>query len=104
MTEIKIKSTKTEFRIFECRGSADLELMWATKNIVVDSDPRKKDHLILGDIKVFQPKNSIINFLYADLLTLCAPRYTSDILSGLKTKTGKIFKDESLSIIGINSF
>ena len=73
------------------------------KVIVVDSDPRRKDHLILEDIKVSQPKNCIKNLLCADLLVICAPRYASDILTWVKTKTGKIFKDESLNIIGVNS-
>ena len=73
------------------------------KVIVVDSDPRTKDHLILDGIKVSQPKNCIKNFLCADLLVICAPRYAADILTWVKTKTGKIFKDESLNIIGVNS-
>jgi predicted SAM-dependent methyltransferase len=73
------------------------------KVIVVDSDPRRKDHLILDGIKVNQPIKCIEAFLHADLLVICAPRYASDILTWVESKTGKIFKDESLNIIGVNS-
>ena len=72
------------------------------KVIIVDSDPRRKDHLILDGIKVSQPIKCIETFLHADLLVICAPRYVSEILTWVESKTGKIFKDESLDIIGVN--
>jgi predicted SAM-dependent methyltransferase len=72
------------------------------KAIIVDSDPRRKDHLILDGIKVSQPIKCIETFLHADLLVICAPRYASEILTWVKSRTGKIFKDESLDIIGVN--
>ena len=73
------------------------------KAIVVDSDPRRKDDLILDGIGVSQPIKCVENFLQADLLVICAPRYASDILTWIESNTGKIFKDISLSIIGVNS-
>ena len=74
------------------------------KVIIVDSDPRRKDHLILDGIKVSQPIKCIETFLHADLLVICAPRYASEILTWVKSNTGKIFKDESLSVIGVNAY
>ena len=74
------------------------------KAIIVDSDPRRKDDLILDGIKVRQPIKCVKKFLHADLLVICAPRYASDILTWVESNTGKIFKDESLSIIGVNSY
>ena len=40
--------------------------------------------------------------MHADLLVICAPRYASEILTWVQSKTGKIFKDESLDVIGVN--
>jgi len=74
------------------------------KAIIVDSDPRRKDDLILDGIKVRQPIKCVKKFLHANLLVICAPRYASDILTWVESNTGKIFKDESLSIIGVNSY
>ena len=74
------------------------------KAIIVDSDPRRKDDLILDGIRVSQPIKCVEKFLHADLLVICAPRYASDILTWVESNTGKIFKDESLSIIGVNSY
>jgi len=74
------------------------------KVIIVDSDPRRKDDLIIDGVVVYQPIKCIKEFLTADLLIICAPRYSSDILTWVKSNTGKIFKDESLSIIGVNSY
>ena len=76
---------------------------FSDKAIVVDSDPRRKDDLILDGIGVSQPVKCVENFLQADLLVICAPRYASDILTWIESNTGKIFKDVSLSIIGVNS-
>ena len=73
------------------------------KAIIVDSDPRRKDDLILDGIRVSQPIKCVKKFLHADLLVICAPRYASDILTWVESNTGKIFKDVSLSIIGVNS-
>ena len=71
--------------------------------MVVDSDPRRKDDLIMYGVKVGQPIKYINEFLNSDLLVICAPRYSSEILTWVKSNTGKIFKDESLSVIGVNS-
>ena len=73
------------------------------KVIVVDSDPRRKDDLILDGYEVSQPIKCTKEFLDADLLVICAPRYSTEILYWVKTNTGKVFKDESLSIIGVNA-
>ena len=72
------------------------------KVVIVDSDPRRKDHLILDGIKVRQPIKCMESFMHADLLVICAPRYASEILTWVQSKTGKIFKDESLDVIGVN--
>jgi hypothetical protein len=71
--------------------------------MVVDSDPRRKDDLIMYGLKVGQPIKYINELLNSDLLVICAPRYSSEILTWVKSNTGKIFKDESLSVIGVNS-
>ena len=73
------------------------------KAMIVDSDPRRKDDLILDGIRVSQPKKCLENFIHANLLVICAPRYATEILTWVESNTGKIFKDESLSIIGVNS-
>jgi len=71
--------------------------------MVVDSDPRRKDDLIMYGLKVGQPIKYINELLNSDLLVICAPRYSSEILTWVKSNTGKIFKDEFLSVIGVNS-
>jgi predicted SAM-dependent methyltransferase len=74
------------------------------KVIVVDSDPRRKDDLIMDGVEVGQPIKCVKAFLNADLLVICAPRYSADILNWVKSNTGKIFKNESLSVIGVNAY
>jgi hypothetical protein len=71
--------------------------------IVVDSDPRRKNDLILNDINVIQPKNCIDTLLISDLLIICAPRYKIEILNWIKTNTGRVFSGQSLDVIGVNS-
>ena len=71
--------------------------------IIVDSDPRRKDDLIIDGIKVIEPIKCIKTFLNTDLLVICAPRYVSEILAWIENEAGKVFNNESLSVIGINS-
>lgn len=74
------------------------------KNIIIlDSDPRRKDDLILNNLPVKQPINCKEELLSASLLIICAPRYASEILKWIKINIGKTFNGKSLDIIGVNS-
>ena len=70
---------------------------------IVDSDPRRKNDLILDSIEVHQPIECIDTFKCADFLIICAPRYASEILSWVKEKSDNIFKGNSLNIVGVDS-
>jgi len=68
--------------------------------IVVDSDPRRKDHLEREGILVSQPKDCIEHIARSELLVICAPRYQSEILAWVRRETGKTFAAEALVVIG----
>ena len=71
--------------------------------IIVDSDPRRKNDLLVYGLNVMQPKDCIDKLLIANLLIICAPRYKDDILAWVKTHTKRLFCAESLDVIGVNS-
>jgi len=68
--------------------------------IVVDSDPRRKDHLSKNGITVLQPKDSVEHIGNSELLVICAPRYSSEIIEWVMQQTGKNFSAESLVVMG----
>jgi len=68
--------------------------------IVVDSDPRRKDHLEGKGISVMQPKDSIEHIKQSEFLVICAPRYSSEILEWIAQQAGKTFTLEALAVIG----
>lgn len=68
--------------------------------IVVDSDPRRKDHLAREGIAVLQPKDAIEHIAHSELLVICAPRYSSGILEWVTQQTGKTFSANTLAMIG----
>lgn len=68
--------------------------------VVVDSDPRRKDHLLNKGIFVHQPKNVIEHIKSSDVLVICAPRYKAEIVEWVFEHTGKNFLGESLVVMG----
>jgi SAM-dependent methyltransferase len=68
--------------------------------IVVDSDPRRKDHLNDIGVAVMQPKNAIEHIKHSELLVICAPRYRSEIIEWVVKQTGKTFSEGALAVIG----
>ena len=69
--------------------------------IVVDSDPRRANHLGQEGIMVLQPKGCIDHIAHSELLVICAPRYKSEILEWAAHETGKTFSGASLAVIGV---
>ncbi len=68
--------------------------------IVVDSDPRRRDHLEQNGIPVFQPGDRVEHIAGSELLVICAPRYRSEILEWVTRETGKSFAADALAVIG----
>jgi SAM-dependent methyltransferase len=68
--------------------------------IVVDSDPRRINHLEQEGILVSQPKDCIEHIAHSELLVICAPRYKSGILDWVAHETGKTFAGDALAVIG----
>lgn len=71
--------------------------------IVVDSDPRRKNHLIDLGIKVRQPGDIIEHIKQSELLIICAPRYKLEIIEWITVNTGKIFSAPQVQVIGTGS-
>lgn len=70
---------------------------------IVDSDPRRKNDLILDKIEVEEPRNTIDKLRKADLLIICAPRYSNEILNWIKVNVGREFFGDMLNVIGVNA-
>jgi len=68
--------------------------------VVVDTDPRRKDHLTGEGVSVAQPKDVLEHVRHSELLVICAPRYKNEILDWIAQKTEKIFNEESLIVMG----
>jgi hypothetical protein len=68
--------------------------------IVVDSDPRRKDHLKDIGVTVLQPKDAIEHIKHCELLVICAPRYRSEIIEWVVQQTEKKFSGGALAVIG----
>lgn len=71
--------------------------------VVVDSDPRRKDHLKREGISVSQPKDVLEHIKHSEMLVICAPRYKNEILNWIDSKTGKTFDEGSLLVLGAGS-
>jgi hypothetical protein len=67
---------------------------------VVDSDPRRRNHLENDGLHVLEPKNSIEHITNSELLVICAPRYKVEIIEWIKHQTGKTFSGSQLVVIG----
>lgn len=67
---------------------------------VVDSDPRRKTHLELEGVMVFQPKDVLEHIKQSEFILICAPRYRTEILEWIKQQTGKSFPADALAVIG----
>ncbi len=67
---------------------------------VVDSDPRRKNHLELEEVEVLLPKDTLEHIKHSEFLVICAPRYRADILEWIKQQTGKSFSADTLAVIG----
>ena len=72
--------------------------------IIIDSDPRRKNHLKDLGITVHQPADVIEYIINSDLLVICAPRYRSEIVEWIELNTGKIFSGHNLQVIGSGPF
>lgn len=68
--------------------------------MVVDSDPRRKDHLERDGVLVSEPKNCIEHIAQSELLIICAPRYKSEILEWVARECGKTFAGRELAVLG----
>lgn len=68
--------------------------------MVVDSDPRRRDHLKQDGILVVQPIGCIEHIAHSELLVICAPRYKSGILDWVTHETGKTFAADALVVLG----
>ena len=68
--------------------------------IVVDSDPRRGNHLESDGVQVLEPKNSIEHITNSDLLVICAPRYKVEIIDWIRQQTGKTFSGSELVVLG----
>ena len=78
-----------------------LEKTKPNQNIkVIDSDPRRKDHLLNYGIEVNQPEEELEYINQSDLLIISAARYKSEILDWILKKTNKTFEENHLIILG----
>ena len=77
---------------------ANFDLPAAT--MVVDSDPRRKDHLIDLGVKVHTPEDVIEHIKQSELLVICAPRYRLEIIKWITAKTGKRLSGPQVQVIG----
>jgi len=68
--------------------------------IVVDSDPRRKDHLASEGVDVLLPKDHIAHIKESDLLVLFAPRYTQEIKEWILCEAGKNFSTSEIEVVG----
>jgi hypothetical protein len=68
--------------------------------IVVDSDPRRKDHLIDLGVKVHTPEDVMEHIKQSELLVICAPRYQLEIIEWITAKTGKRLAVPEVQVIG----
>ena len=67
---------------------------------VVDSDPRRKDHLLNFGIKVYQPKEELEYINQSDLLIISAARYKNEILDWILQRINKTFEGNNLIVLG----
>ena len=78
-----------------------IEKIKLNQNIkVIDSDPRRKDHLLNFGIKVNQPEEELDYINQSDLLIISAARYKNEILDWILKRTQKTFKENKLIILG----
>ena len=59
---------------------------------VIDSDPRRKDHLLNFGIKVNQPERELEHINQSDLLIISAARYKNEILDWILKEQRKLLK------------
>ena len=77
---------------------ANLEL--PATAMVVDSDPRRKDHLMDLGLKVHSPMDAMEHIKHSELLVICAPRYRREIVEWIMANTSKRFSAPSVQVIG----
>jgi hypothetical protein len=68
--------------------------------MVVDSDPRRKDHLMDLGVRVHQPVDAMEHIKHSELLVICAPRYRFEIIEWIAANMGKRFTAPSVQVIG----
>jgi len=66
----------------------------------VDSDPRRKDHLMDLGVKVHSPVDAIEHIKHSELLVICAPRYRLEIIEWITSNTGKRLSESQVQVIG----
>lgn len=72
--------------------------------MVVDSDPRRKDHLIDLGVEVYLPEDVMEHIKQSELLVICAPRYRLEIIEWISVNTGKRFSEPQVQVIGAGTF
>lgn len=68
--------------------------------VVVDMDPRRRDHLATQGITVFEPKDQLSHIRNSELLAIFAPRYYREIVEWVHQRAEKGFGGERLAVIG----
>lgn len=68
--------------------------------VVVDSDPRRKNHLEDKGIEVFQPNQMVSHIGQSELLAIFAPRYSDEIIEWISDHTGRRFSHSELIVAG----
>jgi hypothetical protein len=68
--------------------------------VVVDSDPRRRDHLESSGIVVRLPEECIDHLAESELIVICAPRYQREISNWISVKTGNMFSRDKVTVLG----
>lgn len=71
--------------------------------LVVDSDPRRCDHLKNEGVEVYLPKDNIEHIGESDLAVIFAPRYAQDIKEWIFDKTNQTISTLKIDVVGSGS-
>ncbi len=68
--------------------------------VIVDSDPRRETHLADLGLAVRQPKDCLDHIRQSELLAICAPRYSAEILESVTRDAGRAFRPNEVAVVG----
>jgi hypothetical protein len=66
--------------------------------IVVDMDPRRRNHFIREGVSVGLPSEFVAHISQSELLVICAPQYSTEILQWIASNTNKSFLGEVIEV------